>query len=73
MAVVVVAASAVVEPTQPHYDMKMFILCKLPWVFSAKLLDPNPSTRITISKVMDLSWFQEINSQSRTDETGAEV
>ncbi|CAN8326700.1 unnamed protein product [Cochlearia groenlandica] len=32
-----------------------------------KLLDPNPSTRITVDKVMDSSWFKKQSSRSKTE------
>ncbi|XP_075490385.1 CBL-interacting serine/threonine-protein kinase 6-like [Primulina tabacum] len=31
--------------------------------FITKILDPNPSTRITIAKIMDSSWFKKSNFQ----------
>ncbi|XP_073062525.1 CBL-interacting serine/threonine-protein kinase 6-like [Primulina eburnea] len=37
--------------------------------FITKMLDPNPSTRITIAKIMDCSWFKKSNfRQLRTKE-----
>ncbi|KAK9200804.1 hypothetical protein WN944_016003 [Citrus x changshan-huyou] len=41
--------------------------------FSAKVLDPNPKTRMSIEKIMNISWFQKLLQQQRKTGQGSSL